>query len=453
MLLTAVLTYLGGTLLIGALTSRFVHNAEDFALAGRRLPLLLAASALFATWFGAETVLGASSEFVAHGLLGVIEDPFGASLCLLLVGAFFARPLYRMRLLTFGDFYRRQYGRRVEVVASLLLIPSYFGWIAAQLVATGVLFQTLAGVPLWGGVMIGAGAVLIYTYLGGMWAISITDFLQTCVIMGGLLWLAVDLTGRAGGVAPLLEGVPDGFFRFLPERSWDGWLAYVAAWITIGLGSIPQQDVFQRTMAARSERTAVRAAYLGGGLYLTVAALPLFIALTARVLRPDLLAEDPQGLLPRLVLAEAPLPLQMAFFGALLSAILSTTSGAVLAPATILAENLLRPMFHPDERQFLRLMRGCVVLITVVTAVLANLRADIYELVGESSAFSLVSLFVPLVAGLYGPRPRPTGALLSMLAGIGVWGLMTYGPLPHGRVPELMWGLGASALGLWVGHT
>ncbi|SDL25131.1 transporter, SSS family [Catalinimonas alkaloidigena] len=452
MVVVAVLLYLGGTLLIGALTSRFVKNSEDFVLAGRQLPLVLAASALFATWFGAETVLGASSEFAEHGLIGVVEDPFGAALCLFLVGLLFARPLYRMNLLTFGDFYRKKFGRRVELVASLLLIPSYFGWIAAQLVATGILFHTLSGIPVLWGVLIGAASVLIYTYLGGMWAISVTDFLQTCVIIVGLLLLAFNLLDRAGGFAPILAEVPDGFFRFLPEHTWDGWITYLAAWMTIGLGSIPGQDIFQRVMAARSARTAVRASYLGSALYLSVAALPLFIALCVKVLHPELLAGDAQLALPSIVLAEAPPWLQVAFFGALLSAILSTTSGAILAPATILAENILRPYLQPDERVFLRLLRLSVVLITLVSTVLASIRADIYELVGESSAFTLVALFVPLVAGIYGRRTTPTGAMGAMVGGFTVWVSMTYGPVPEGPLPSILWGLLASVVGLWLGN-
>ena len=100
MLLTFIAIYLLGTLFIGWFASKFVKTANDFAIAGRKMPTYVVASALFATWFGSETVMGASSEFVENGLLGVIEDPFGASLCLLLIGLFFARPLYKLNILT-----------------------------------------------------------------------------------------------------------------------------------------------------------------------------------------------------------------------------------------------------------------------------------------------------------------------------------------------------------------
>ncbi|MCU0420983.1 MAG: sodium:solute symporter, partial [Cyclobacteriaceae bacterium] len=91
MLLASIVVYLLATLAIGYWASRKVKTSGDFMLAGRSLPMVLSASALFATWFGSETVFGASSEFLKGGVLGVIEDPFGAALCLLLFGLFFAR--------------------------------------------------------------------------------------------------------------------------------------------------------------------------------------------------------------------------------------------------------------------------------------------------------------------------------------------------------------------------
>ena len=303
-------------------------------LAGRRLPLLLASTALFATWFGSETVLGASSEFVEHGLIGVVEDPFGAALCLLLVGLLVARPLYRLQILTFCDYYRDRFGTRTEFLSSLCMVPSYFGWIAAQLVAIGIIFRVVAGVPTVWGIVVGTVVVVAYTYVGGLWAVSITDFLQTVVILAGLIWLAVDLTEAAGGLQTVLNRPSPGFFRFWPEVSLSSISHYVAAWITIGLGSIPQQDVFQRVMAAKSERVAVRASYIAAGMYVSVGMIPLLIGLCALQLYPAVgTVADAQLTLPTVVMQHAGTGLQILFFGALLSAIMSTTSGAVLAPA------------------------------------------------------------------------------------------------------------------------
>ncbi len=412
--------------------------------------MMLGATVLFATWFGSETILGASSEFVKHGLYGVIEDPFGAALCLLLIAIFFARPLYRMNLMTFGDFYRVKFNRFTEVTASIFMIPSYFGWVAAQLVALGIIISSLAPIGFIPAVILSAIVVTAYTFIGGMWAISLTDFIQTIIIIGGLLYLAIVLGNASGGFTAVMNENPEGFFRFLPENTLTDWSYYLAAWMTIGLGSIPQQDVFQRVMSSKSEQVAVRASYMAAFLYLSVALLPLFIALCARILNPQLLEGDEQMMLPRMVMEHTALPMQVLFFGALLSAIMSTTSGALLAPAAILSENLIKPL---SSRQFtgkqrLWLVRMSVIAIAIVSTFIATISKNIYELVGESSALSLVSLFVPMMAGLYFKRAKSLGAVLSMIMGMAGWLYFEYFPI---NIPALIPGLAFSVLGMVVG--
>ncbi len=422
MLLISIALYLLLTLAIGWWASTRVKNTRDFVMAGRSLPLVIAASAMFATWFGSETIMGAPSQFVDGGLIAVVEDPFGAALCLILVGAFFARRFYKMNLLTFIDFFRIRYSRTTELVSAILIVPSYFGWIAAQLVAMSVVLGALTGIPFYWGIVLCTFVVVFYTYIGGMWAVSITDFVQTIIIIVGLIILAVSMANSAGGVSHVLASTPKGFFNFLPEGNFHSISHYIAAWITIGLGSIPQQDVFQRVMSAKDADTSVRAAYIGGFMYLTIGFIPMFIALAGRILYSDTGDGDPQMLIPIMVLRHSSVLLQALFFGALLSAILSTTSGAMLAPATIIGENLVRPYFrNVSDKVLLRIMRLSVVFVAVLSAVMAGWSANIYHLVGQSSAFSLVSLFFPLVLGMYWKRASNVGALASMTVGLAVW--------------------------------
>lgn len=449
MLATYILIYLAITLAIGIFSNRYIKGSGDFILAGRRLPLFMAASALFATWFGSETILGASSEFVSHGLLGVIEDPFGAALCLILVGAFFARPLYRMGINTFGDFYRIKFGKRVELIASICLVLSYFGWVAAQLVALGIMGELILGIPIETGILLGALVVTIYTISGGLWAVAITDTIQTVMIVVGLVVIAVSLTNSTEGFTEVVNHVPDHFYRFLPEGNVNDIMVYLAAWITIGLGSIPQQDVFQRVMAGKNEKVAVQSSYLGGIMYLTIGLLPLYIGLCANYIDPEYAqALDRESILPQIVLSQTGLGIQVLFFGALISAILSTTSGAILAPATILSENLLKPLFKKGitDKQDLLLVRLSIVLVAAVSIYFALKQGNIYDLVAASSALSLVSLFVPLVAGLYFKRKSELAAISSIATGLLVWLIADY---IESSVPSLLLGLLASLIG-WI---
>jgi solute:Na+ symporter, SSS family len=408
---------------VGYWASRRVKNSGDFMLAGRSLPLFLSASALFATWFGSETVFGASSEFLKGGLYSVIEDPFGAALCLLLFGLFITRKLYSMNLLTLGDFFKVRFGKRTEIVAGIFIVPSYLGYIAAQLVAMGLILNVVIGLETWQGIIISALIVTFYTYIGGMWAITITDFVQSILIILGMVVLAIVLTGKVGGLNEVLSNVHPRDLKFFPKPEFAEVVTYIAAWSVLGLGSIPSQDVFQRVMSSGSLKTAIRSCYLAAGLYLTVAMIPLFISLCTKLLYPGELEGDTQLALPKMVLMHTTLPVQILFFGSLLSAIMSTTSSAMLAPAAIFSENLVKPLTKKKftDKGFLMLTRASVLLFSIIATVMACVRRDIYELVGESSVLSLVSLFAPMILGMYWKRSTGTAAIASMVIGLGSW--------------------------------
>lgn len=450
MLLTAIIIYLLITVAIGAWSSKLVKNSGDFVLAGRQLPLFLSASALFATWFGSETIFGASSEYLESGLQGVIEDPFGGALCLVLFGAFFLRPMYRMNVLTLGDVYKKIFGKRVEFFASVFMVPVYFGYVAAQLVAMALIFTTVTDLTIQQGIIISAVVVVFYTFLGGMWAISITDFIQTTLIVVGLVWVAVLVAQKAGGVMPILESAPEGSFQFLPNPDPISWLNYLGAWMVLGLGSIPSQDIYQRVMSSKSEKVAVQSTYLAGGFYVTIGLLPLFIALGAKFLYPEIYLENKQLLLPEMVLRHSGMHVQILFFGALISAIMSTTSSGLLAPSAILSENIIKPYFGSrlKDKYFLLILRGNIVAVALIATVMAQWKTNIYELVAGASILLLVSLFVPLTAGLYWKRASEMGALLSIVFGMFAYLVFEMIELPiYAHIPAL----GVSAIAMVLG--
>jgi SSS family transporter len=450
LLLFSIIAYLAFTILVGFWASRRVKTLDDYMLAGRSLPLMLSSTAMFATWFGSETIFGASSEFLKGGLYAVIEDPFGAALCLVLFGAFFVRRLYNMNLLTLGDYFKVRFGKKTELVASIFLGPPYIGYIAAQLVAMGLIINVVTGLAVWEGVVISAIVVTLYTYIGGMWAITITDFIQTIIIILGLVVLAVSMGIKAGGIGHVLSQVPKENFQFLPPPDLKEIVAWLAAWSVLGLGSIPSQDVFQRSMSSNSSRTAVLSCYIAAAMYLTIAMLPLFISLCTRYLYPEQIQGDTQLALPNMVLAHTSLPIQILFFGSLMSAIMSTTSSVILAPAAILSENLIKPLMRNriSDKRMLIITRVSVLLFSVLATVMACMRSNIYELVGESSILSLVSLFAPLTFGLYWKRASSGGALLSMMLGMLTWIIFEFYETSW---PSLVPALGISILGMIAG--
>jgi solute:Na+ symporter, SSS family len=462
MLIAFVLLYLALTVTIGLWAARRVRTSKDYLLAGRSLPLYMNVATVFATWIGAETVLSVSATFARDGLGGVVADPFGASFCLIFVALFFARAFYRMDLLTIGDFYRKRYNRPVEVTTSLAITLSYLGWTSAQLTALGLMFSTLSGgsISLTEGILIGGASVLGYTILGGMWSIALTDLFQTVAIVIGLCAIAFLASDMAGGPVAVITAAADaGKFEFWPKGGAKEWFEFVTAFMVLSIGSVPQQDVFQRVTSAKDERTAVRGTLIGGALYFCFAFVPIFVAYAALVIEPSmsglLVAQDErevQRILPDLILGRMPLWAQVLFFGALLSAILSTASAALLAPASLFTENVIRP-FAPrlGDRQFLLLLRVVLVGFALSALLFAlNSRSTMYEMVQDSSGVTMVSCLVPLVAGLYWKRANIPGAVLSVTLGLVVWG-GAEAFAPQAMLPPVLVGLLASILGMMIG--
>ena len=211
MLITAVAIYMLVTIAIGLYAARRVHGARDFVQAGRSLPLYMNLATVFATWFGAETVLSVSATFARDGLSGIPADPFGASACLLLVALFFARAFYRMDLMTIGDYYRKRYGKSIEVITSVVITLSYLGWTSAQLTALGLVLLVLTGgaLTLSQCIIIGAVIVVGYTIWGGMWSVALTDLFQSVVILVGITIIAWLIGGMAGGAGKVIAAAAE----------------------------------------------------------------------------------------------------------------------------------------------------------------------------------------------------------------------------------------------------
>jgi solute:Na+ symporter, SSS family len=459
-LLSLVIVYLLVTIAIGLWAARRVKNTTDFAIAGRHLPLFMIVTTTFATWFGSETVLGIPAKFIEGGLGSVVEDPFGAGTCLILVGLFFAGKLYRMTLLTISDYYRERYGRAVEVACSLIIMLSYLGWVSAQVTALGLVFNVLSAgavsVPV--GMIIGVVSILAYTLFGGMWSVAVTDFIQMIILVVGLAVIAMFAGNMAGGADKVIAfAASKDLFRFWPEPSFKDMIFFLAAAVTMMLGSIPQQDVFQRVMSADSVKSSTRGPVIGGVAYILFAFVPMFLVASALLIMPEqtaeLLKDDPQRVLPTLVLEKMPFVMQVLFFGALLSAIKSTASATLLAPSVTFTENIWR-QFRPagTDKQNLKTMRITVLVFSaaVLAYAIRMQGTPIYELVSGAYQVPLVGAFVPLVFGLYWQRATTQGAIAAVALGIGVWvaGLA----LPWGEVfPAQLAGLLASMAGMVVG--
>jgi len=463
MLTTFVIVYLALSMLIGVLAARHVHSAGDFVTAGRSLPFFIVVAMVFATWFGAEAVLGTPATFLSEDLGGLISDPFGAAFCLIFFGVFFARKLYAMNLMTIGDFYRQRYGRKVEVITAIAIALSYLGWVSAQVMALGVVFNVLSegALSTEQGILIGAGVVFFYTVVGGMWSVALTTAFQMIVIVLGLFFIAYIASTMTGGVMPVIEhAAQHEKFNFWPELNAVAMLGFLSSFLTLAFGSIPQQDVFQRANASKNANVAVWATVIGGVIYLAFAVVPLFLTYSAQLIDPALvtrlLPENGDSILPELIKGHMPLYAQVIFYGALLAVIMSTASGTLLAPSVTLAENVFKGWLikQPNDRQMLWLIRGVITLFTLLVVVYTlwslSHETGIHAMVEAAYKVTLVVAFVPLVAGLYWSRASTLGAYLSMGLGVLVWIPLEF-IMPEAEISAHFWGFLASIVGMVVG--
>ncbi len=420
---------------VGYWASKKVADAADYIVAGRRLPIYMVGASVMATWFAAETLMGASSTAYQYGFQGVVFDPFGASACLFLSGFLFTRVMRRARYLTVVDFFERRYGKWMTVLASILQLLTYFVWTGAQMVAAGTIVHALFPVvPVWGGMILVGLWVTGYTMLGGMLADTMLDFIQMFFTAGGILLIFLFTMKAVGGwdamvniQATLYNPKP---FTLLPDMQGEagylgyfggmGWMYWVAAWMAIGFGSVPTQDLFQRSMSGRNEATAVWGTYMAGVLYLFFGIMSPLIGIMMFKLNPEM--ANPDGVLVKAAMDYMPPVLTAVFMAALASALMSTSDSSLLAGASVVTQNLF-PLFGKrlNEKEEVKWTRIMVAIDGVIGLIIAITAAVIYELGVVAWSLLLVGLFAPFALGMYWKKTNEAGAVAGYVGGFLAW--------------------------------
>ena len=409
---------------IGLYASRKVGTAEDFIVAGKRLSLPLCTGTLAATWFGGGICVGAASAAYQGGFLAVIADPFGAALCLFVAGFFYVRILRRMGLMTIASLFTTRFDKKAGLLASLCTIPAYVGWVASLMVAFGRILQSLTGIDPSTGILIAAAIVLLYTFAGGMWAVTLTDFVQVTILTFGLLILGPTLLSDMGGWDAIAAQIPAERFHLYPRNAGAAdWFAYARDWLVIGLGNLAGQDLIQRSLSSRDEKVAYRSAYLAGLLYMTVGLIPVFLGLAGSVILPNL--SNPDLVMMELALKYLPEAALILFVGALVSALLSSADSALLAPASVVGWDIMRFIKQDiSERTALLISRVSVFVFGLFALWLALDKTSVYDLMIDSWSVLLATLFVPLTGGIWWKKGNESGCLASIIVGFVSWQIL-----------------------------
>ena len=433
-------------LLIGWYASKKIKVASDFLVAGRRIGIFLGTGTLFATWFGSGTCMGGAGNAYIFGNQGVIFDPWGAALCLILTGFFFARLMRRGKYLTLVDLFELRYGKPMGLCATLSLVVAEMGWVGAQLVGFGTILHFFTGMSLGVGIAISTLLLVIYTYLGGMWAVTLTDAVQMLILTVGMIIMLAAAVPLAGGWDAIFSNDPAGNWMginqwsfvptpesaanpelgnagFMYYTGYMGWFYWLAAWMAIGLGSIPAQDLMQRVLSAKDEKTASHSSYLAGLLYITVGMMPVIIGMIYFKLNPDLSVDDALNKILLLMAVEHLHPIMAVIFvSALVAALMSSSDSAILAAASMIGYNGYK-YFRPQatEAQTLKTTRIAVPIVTCLSLILALYFEVIYNLMVIAWSILLVSLFAPYAAAYFWKKANHIGALSAFVGGLVIW--------------------------------
>ncbi|HET8539443.1 MAG TPA: sodium:solute symporter family protein [Anaeromyxobacter sp.] len=419
-LLLALAAYLALQLAIGVWASRRVASEDDYLVAGRRLGYVLTTFSIFATWFGAETCIASAGRAHREGVSLASAEPFGYGLCLLVMGAVYAVPLWRRGLTTFADLFGRRYSPAVERVAAVLLVPGSILWAAAQVRGFGHVLSDASGLALPHALPLAAGICILYTAFGGLLADAVTDVVQGVVLAVGLAIVLAAAVARLGGPAEAAGAFAASAGALAASRAGGPLLPTIEAWAIPVCGSVLATELVSRVLGARSPEVARRSSLAGGATYLAVGMIPVFLGAVAS--RMGVAPADAEQVLPAVAASLLPGMAYAIFAGALVSAILSTVDSTLLVASGLVSHNLLVPLLRiASERPKLLLARGGVLAFGLLAWWLAARAGGVFELVEQASAFGSAGTFVVGTAGLFTRWGGPRTALATLLGGVGTY--------------------------------
>lgn len=432
---------------IGVWASRRIASEEDYLVAGRRLGYPLMTFSIFATWFGAETIVGSAGTTYEEGVSLGSAEPFGYGLCLIVMGLIFAVPLHRRKLTTLADLYRQRYSVGVERFAALVLIPGSLLWAAAQVRAFGsVLTTTTSAIELETAIGIAAGVTLVYTAFGGLLSDAITDLVQGVLLIVGLFVVAGGVVSQLGGLGAAADAVASSGRVHLTSFGEGSALDAVEAWAIPVFGSLITTEIVGRVVAAKSPTVAQRSSLAAGTLYITIGIIPVLLGLVGPALVPGM--EDAEQIIPTLAIQSLSTVGYALFAGGLISAILSTVDSTLLVSAGLLSHNLIVPAFEiVDERRKVRLARWGVIVFGVIAYLLARRAEGVFALVEQASAFGSAGVIVTVAFGLFTRLGGPATAMATLVVGTLAYLIATYAGFAYPFVLSLVLALATYVVG------
>ncbi len=409
---------------IGWWVSRRIETESDYLLAGRKLGYALGTFTIFATWFGAESVIGSSGAIYGGGLAGGSADPFGFGLTLVLMGLLFAAPLWKKKLTTLADLFRQRYSAGVEQIAVFMMIPSTVLWAAAQIRAFGQILTASSSIEIEIAIAIAATIVILYTIMGGLLAVAYTDIIQGLVLIFGLVSLLILVLFNTPDLAAVWNSIDPGRLT-LKQPPGTSLLEQIDIWAIPLCGSVVAHELVARVIATRSPKVARRSSIAAGSMYLGFGLIPAFIGLIGLQLVPGL--EDGEQIVPIVAQTYMPTVLYVIFTGALVSAILSTVDSALLVASSLISHNIIvKNSTNMPEFKKIRWARIFVAVFGILAWWIATHAEGVYNLVVDAAAFGTAGIFTIVVFGLFSKIGDKIAAASTLFVSMTVWLTATF---------------------------
>ncbi|MFO7995900.1 MAG: sodium:solute symporter family protein [Dehalococcoidia bacterium] len=425
--LTIIVVYFLAIIGIGVWSKRGAGSQNGFFVAHRRGSLPLITGSLVATAVGGSATVGMAGLGFVQGLTGAWWLLVG-SIGLVILGVFFAGKVRGAALYTLPELVEKQYGHRMSLAASILIVVAWVGVVAGQIVAAGKVLSILGigSVAVW--MIVFTTVCLIYAILGGQFSIIRTDLFQAAILFVGIFAALALVFSQVGGVDVLRDSLPSTYFAF-PVSPEFGWKMFFSLLILVGATYVVGPDMYTRLFCAKGEKTARQSAILSAFLFIPLAFAVTLIGMGAKVLYPEISAEQA---FPQVISSVLSPGLSGLLFAALVAALMSSADTCLLSQSVILTEDIIKRV-HPalDEGKTVLLTRLSLIGLGLVALGLAlALKGVIASLLFAYTIFTC-GLVVPVVAGFYKEKLRvtPRGALAALIGG-GAIGLM-------GKVPGI----------------
>ncbi|MFB7589672.1 sodium:solute symporter [Streptomyces sp. NPDC056169] len=429
---TVIALYLAGMLAMGWWGMRRAKSKSEFLVAGRRLGPWMYSGTMAAIVLGGASTIGGVGLGYKYGLSGAWMV-FAIGLGLLALSVFFSARIARLKVYTVSEMLDLRYGGRAGVISGVVMWAYTLMLAVTSTIAYATIFDVLFDLPRTLAIILGGTIVVAYSTLGGMWSITITDMVQFVVKTIGVLLLLLPIAVvKAGGFAEMKAALPTSYFEPLGIGG-ETIFTYVLIYT---FGMLIGQDIWQRVFTARTDKVAKWGGTVAGTYCLLYALAGAVIGTAAKVLYPNLPSAD--DAFATIVKDELPMGVRGLVLAAALAAVMSTSSGALIACATVANNDIWSRLrgtatADKDDHDEVKGNRLFILIMGVAVIVIAIALNDVVQALTVAYNLLVGGLLVPILGGLLWRRGTVQGALAAVtVGGLAVIGLMwTYGILAN----------------------